>query len=327
MVYFHKLLKFSVIPMMIAWKNPVLLNSDYLTTADVCEKVLPSVFRIISKHPATYDVQGVGSGFFIKKDGTGLTAHHVLYPKSILIAKLDSGEECPIEILNSHPLTDIALVKVKVQNPVPYLNLGNSDLNRRGEQVVQFGNTIFGTSTEISVGYINKLKDDMPKWVEIQTNENLESSRSGIKYIMTSGSVRPGFSGGPLVNMKGEVIGLISRLYIKAQSNLQDSEGASIPINIVKGVIKQMEISGTVKRPYLGISVSINYPGLAIVNVQNGSPAQKYGLKVGDIILSVNGKPINSSEDLFSEIGFKIGVILELKILRNTEEIFIKLYT
>ena len=94
-----------------------------------------------------------------------------------------------------------------------------------------FGNTIFGTTTEIDVGYINKLREDTPSWLEIQQSENLQSFKSGIQYIMTSGSVRPGFSGGPLVNMKGEVVGLIARLYVRGEGHSLEHEGASIPID------------------------------------------------------------------------------------------------
>lgn len=320
--------KLSIIPILAGWRCPVLMQADQMSTADVCEKILPAVFRIISTHPTQNMTIGVGSGFFIKKDGTGLTCAHVISNKyNTYQAKLDSGEECPLEILHSHPTSDIAIVKVKVPKPVPFLYLGDSGLNRRGEQVIHFGNTMFGTITEIDVGYINKLHDDTPKWIEIQMNEQLESSRSGIQYIMTSGSVRPGFSGGPLVNMKGEVVGLIARLYIRGQGPSQENEGASIPINIVKGVIKQMELSGQVRKPYIGLSFTPSDSGLIIVKVQPRSPAEKAGLEVGDLVISANGRHVTKPEDIMTVIGFQMGVVLDLIINRKGKEISIKVYS
>ena len=327
MVLLKYLSRLSYIPLIVAWRFPVLLESNQLSTADICEKILPSIFRIICIHPQTQEIQGVGSGFFIKKDGTGLTASHVLSPNHSFIAKLDTGEECSLKILNTHPLSDIALVKVKTTHPVPFLQLGDSEKNRRGEQVIHFGNSLYGTTTEIDVGYINKLKDDTPKWIDVHTNEKTDSMKSGISYILTSGSVRPGFSGGPLVNMNGEVIGLINRLYIRNQYPVQEHEGASVPINIVKSVIKQMELSGNVKRPYLGLSFTPSNPGLAIVKVQPGSPAERAGVKVGDILLTANSKAINNLEDLYAEIGFQIGIVIEFKVLRRAEQLILTVYT
>ena len=327
MVFLRYFSRLSVVPAILAWRLPVLLEPDQLSTADVCQKVLPAIFRIISDDPYTGVIKGIGSGFFIKKDGTGLTAHHVLEKKGNYRAKLDSGEEFSMKIINYHPLSDIALVQVNVPHAVPFLTLGNSDSNRRGEQILHFGNTLYGTTTEIDVGYINKVKDDTPKWLEIQMSENLQSSKSGIQYILTTGYVRPGFSGGPLVNMKGEVIGLISRLYIRNNSNFIEHEGASVPINIVKDVVKQMELAGHVKKPYIGMSFTPNNTGLVVLKIQPESPAEKAGIQIGDVILTVNGKKIDSPEDFITEIGFHIGVILNCRVLRGNQEINVKVFT
>lgn len=325
MVFSKYISRLSILPVVLGWRCPVLLDSEYKSTADVCEKVLPSVFRIHGNDGNT--TISVGSGFFIRPDGTGLTAAHVVSKNLSYHAKLDSGQEYPMKILNSHPLSDIALIKVQAPTPVPYLTLSDSSKARRGEQIIHYGNTIFGSSTEIDVGYINKLFDDTPKWVEIQMTENIESFKSGIQYIITSGSVRPGFSGGPLVNMKGEVVGLIARLYIRGQGPSMEHEGASIPSNVVKGVIKQLELSGKVQRPYIGLSFVNHNPGLAVVKIQSGSPAEKAGLKIGDVVLTVNGRNVNSNEDILTVIGYNIGIILDMKINRDGSFFNVKVYT
>lgn len=323
---FYKFIsRLSILPAIIGWRAPVLLDPNPLSTADVCEKVLPSVFRILGND--SNSTIALGSGFFIRADGTGLTAAHVVSKGLSYRAKLDSGQEYPMKVLQSHPLSDIALIKVQAPTPVPYLPLADSSKARRGEQIIHYGNTIFGNSTEIDIGYINKLYDDTPKWVEIQMSENIESFKSGIQYIITSGSVRPGFSGGPLVNMKGEVVGLIARLYIRGQGPSMEHEGASIPSNVVKGVVKQMELSGKVQRPYIGLSFVNNDPGLVVVKIQSGSPAEKAGLKVGDVVLTANGRNVNSNEDILTVIGYNIGIILDLKINREGSLMNIKVYT
>ena len=94
------------------------------------------------------------------------------------------------------------------------VEMGDSSLLRRGEQVLHIGNTMFSDSNDIDVGYVKKLEDDTPQWLKLHTSGDLAPPESGLNFIKTTGSVRPGFSGGPLVNMKGEVVGLISRVFV-----------------------------------------------------------------------------------------------------------------
>lgn len=325
MEFLQRFSRYAFIPVLLGWRCPLLLEPSPYSTADICEKVLPSVFRIISLNPHTKELQGLGSGFFIKKDGTGLTAHHVLSSSNSFIAKLNNGEEYPLQVLNSHSLSDIALVKVKVPKSVPFLVLGKSEHLRRGEQVIHFGNTLLSTTTDIDIGYINKLKEDSPAWIDLQRSEGIDTS--GISYIMTSGCVRPGFSGGPLVNMNGEVVGLISRLYIRNQHPVIISEGASIPIDYVKAVVKQMEISGDVKKPYFGFTFTTGNPGLLVLKVQTGSPAEKAGMKIGDLLVRANGRDIAGPEDLYAEAGFQIGVVIQFQAIRDEKNISLTVHT
>ena len=293
-----------------------------LSTADVCDKVLPSVFRIILYHPQSSNtIIGIGSAFFIKRDGTALTAYHVLTQNARAVARLESGEELEIEKIKGHSLTDIALIKVKVKKPVPVIELGDSNNVRRGEQVMHIGNTVFSDSNDIDVGYVNKLQDDTPDCLKQYIQGDPAPPDSGLNFIKTSGSVRPGFSGGPLVNMYGQAVGLISRCYVQMHPTGVQNEGASIPINFVKSIVKQLEISGKVERPYVGLSFTPHDPGLGVVKVQPGSPAEKAGLKVGDIILEANGKLMRTPEDFYKAVGYTIGVVLNVKALRDKQYI------
>jgi len=116
--------------------------------------------------PRSEDITGIGSGFFIRPDGTALTAFHVIVPHSKLIAKLDNGDEFPVTWVNGHRDTDIALIRVTGMKNNPHLELGNSDLVRRGDQVLHVGNTMHSDTTDIEFGYVNKLKDDTPLWLQ-----------------------------------------------------------------------------------------------------------------------------------------------------------------
>lgn len=325
-MYFRKILS-RIAPISIA----VYLNSSQVfldnrnTTADVCEKVLPGVFRILIVDPRTNALVGVGSGFFIKPDGTALTASHVLAPGFKYIAKLDNGEEHEAHVYKEHKLTDIALVKVNTDSKVPVIPLGDSSVLRRGEQVIHIGSSLYSKSNDIDIGYINKVKDDTPSYSVILGDK--PKPESGLDFIMTTGSVRPGFSGGPLVNMDGQVVGLISRIQVMGHQAGTEIEGKSIPINFVKNVIKQLEISGKVERPYIGLSFTPSLPGLAIVRVQPGSPAEKAGLKVGDILVTADNQEMNTPDDFYRVIGYKIGIVLKVTVVRDKETLNLKIST
>jgi len=292
-----------------------------LSTAEVCEGTLPSVFRILVYHPLNGTLVGIGSGFFIRPDGTALTACHVIIPQHKLKVKLDNGKELEAKFLAGHHPTDIGLIKVHTQDLVIPVKVGNSDQLKRGEQVIHIGNTMFSDSNDIDVGYVNKLDDDTPEWLKSQLKGDMAPPESGLSFIKTTGSVRPGFSGGPLVNMKGEVVGLISRVFVQMHQTGPEHEGASIPINFVETIIKQLEERGQVERPYIGCSFMKVEGGLGILKVQPGSPAEASGLKVGDVLLAVNNKKMKHPEDFFKVIGYQKGVEFKLEVLRSQKTI------
>jgi len=295
--------------------NCVRLDDHRLfSTADVCERMLPSVFRIVLLDPVTGSYAGVGSGFCIRPDGTSLTAYHVINNSAQLLAKFDNGERCPVQVLRGDEGTDIALIKV---TPRPPAKLGSSSALRRGEQVVHFGNTMSSDTVDIDVGYINKIRDDVPSWMRQFVQGDVKKSTSGLTFILTQGSARPGFSGGPLVNMNAEVIGLISRMYIHFDGTVLHHEGASIPIDLVMQVVESLERKGKLEKPYVGISFKSTEEGLALLVVQPGSPAARAGLLVGDLIQEMNGTKMTTQEDFYYVLGYRERVDLKMKVQRG----------
>jgi serine protease Do len=284
------------------------------STADSCERALPAVFRVLVSQGGKQ--VGIGSGFFIRPDGTALTAYHVLKPGAELEARLDNGEVMRITSTLGHAKTDIALLKVKVPGPVPFITLGDSDMLRRGEQVIHIGNSIYSETSDIEVGYINKLRDDTPAWLKAYTKGDLAPKDSGLTFIRTTGAPKPGFSGGPLLNLAGEAVGLISRLFVKMDQFGMQQEGACIPSNFIKTIIDQLEGKGSVARPYLGFSFTDTNSGLAVLKVQKGSPAERSGIQVGDILTEANSIKLATPEDLYQVIGYKSGY-LNLKVKRE----------
>mmetsp|Transcript_34716 Transcript_34716/g.61072 ORF Transcript_34716/g.61072 Transcript_34716/m.61072 type:complete len:317 (-) Transcript_34716:20-970(-) len=295
-----------------------------LSTADACERSLPAVFRILVSQGGRQ--VGLGSGFFIKPDGTALTAYHVLKPGAVLEARLDNGRTYQIKPPLGHAKTDIALIKVSVTEPVPYIPLGDSDKLRRGEQVIHIGSSIYSDTSEIEVGYVNKLKDDTPPWLKDFVAGDIAPKDSGLTFIKTTGAPRPGFSGGPLINLEGQAVGLISRVFVQMHQTGLQQEGACIPSNFVKAIIDQLE-GGKVERPYLGFSFTDTSTGLAVLKVQKGSPAEVSGLQVGDIISEANGNKLRVPEDLFQTIGYRNGVELDFTVKREgkTHDIKVKI--
>jgi S1-C subfamily serine protease len=191
--------------------------------------------------------------------------------------------------------------------------------------VIHFGNPGNRKTTEIDVGFIDALDYCIPK--DVRAINYDEGENQGVQYLMSKGMIKPGFSGGPCVNMKGEVVGVMSKLFLQGQIANVDHACISVPSKVVKGVVQQMLASGNVQKPYVGLSFVQNNPGIAVVKVQKGSPAEKAGVCVGDVILTANGKSVDSYEDISGVIGFDLGTVLELKVNRNNTILDLKINT
>ena len=259
--------------------------------------------------------RSLGSGFIISKDGFIVTNNHVVEGATEVKVVLKDGSEYKAKIYGTDPKTDIALLKIDPKGKdLPVVKLGDSDKLKVGEWVLAIGNP-FGLSYTVTAGIVS-------------AKGRVIGEGPYDDFIQTDASINPGNSGGPLVNMDGEVIGINTAIIKNAQGI-----GFAIPINLAKHVIEQLKEHGKVIRGWLGVYIQDVRPGLAkamklpvnhgaiITKVVPKSPADKAGLKTGDVIIRYNGKEIKDSHALSILVSnTKPGTKVKLTIIRNGEE-------
>jgi serine protease Do len=266
---------------------------------------------------------GLGSGIIISKDGYILTNNHVVEDMDELKVKLIDNSEYVAKVVGTDPSTDIALIKIDAKN-LPVAILGDSDNLQIGEWVLAIGNPLDLTST-VTAGIVSALHRN----INILRGRNNVSSIEN--FIQTDAAINPGNSGGALVNMRGEVIGVNSA--IATNTRYYMGYGFAVPINIAKAVVDDIIKYGKVRRGYLGVyiqdvtpvtakGVKLEKPrGVFITSVIKGSAAEKAGIKAGDVILAVNGKPVNHPNELQAKIGvLNPGDKVKLTIWRNGKQ-------
>ncbi len=238
-------------------------------------------------------VRGQGSGFILREDGIILTNTHVVDGADEVTVKLTDKREFKAKVLGTDKPTDVAVLKIEARN-LPTLKIGSSAMTRVGEWVLAIGSP-FGFENSASAGIVSAKSRSLP-------DDNY------VPFIQTDVAVNPGNSGGPLFNMAGEVIGINAQIY----SRTGGYQGVSfaIPIEVAINVESQIVKYGKVQRGRLGISIQsvnqsladsfgLNKPSGALISaVESGSPAAKAGLEVGDVIMSLNGREIQSSAEL-----------------------------
>lgn len=270
------------------------------------------------------EVKGLGSGFIISQDGYIITNDHVAGNASAITVTLTSGERLKAEIVGSDPVTDICLLKVNAKD-LPTIQLGNSDEIIIGEWAIALGNP-FG---------LFEINDKPTVTVGVISSTGMNLGRVGNRVyrdmIETDAAINSGNSGGPLVNSLGEVVGVNTLIYTGGQSSTYVGYGFAIPINNVKKIVGELRRNGKVERSvYLGFDAQIvdtriaRYFGLAqaegviVSEIYKNGPAEKSGLKVGDIILEINGQKIKSEDDFFVVASdARPGDAWNLKILRE----------
>tara|TARA_Y100001970_G_C14213697_1_gene848423 strand:- start:67 stop:1143 length:1077 start_codon:yes stop_codon:yes gene_type:complete len=283
-----------------------------------------------------YPMKSSGSGVVISPDGFVMTNHHVIEHADKVTVTLAGGDEYEAEIIGTDETSDLALLKLNGNN-FPYANLGSSDDLIIGEWVIALGNPfqLFSISNKpsASVGIISATHMDFGKQ---------KSGKVFQDMIQTDAAINPGNSGGPLVNTLGEVIG-INTFIFTGSDFAQGSVGIgfAIPINSAKRIAKELRETGHVDRGYsTGLVVQpvnrsfsryLNIPftkGVIIVEVSTGSVADRAGLKVGDVILTVNEQTVNRPSQIrkiISEYDLRPGDKLWLKIYREGKYKIIKM--
>lgn len=282
---------------------------------------LPPIFREFFEHSIPGlpqggqppEAQSLGSGFIISADGYVLTNNHVIADADEIIVRLPDRNELKAKLVGADPRTDVALLKIEGSG-LPTVKLGESGSLKAGEWVLAIGSP-FGFDHTVTAGIVSATGRNLP-------------SESYVPFIQTDVAINPGNSGGPLFNLQGEVVGINSQIFTRSGGFMGLS--FAIPIDIAMDVADQLRTEGRVSRGWLGVviqevnrdlaeSFGLERPaGALVAQVMDGGPAAKGGLRVGDVILSVNDSAIDMSSDLPHLIGAikpntdaKLGIVRE----------------
>ncbi|OGT34694.1 MAG: serine endoprotease DegQ [Gammaproteobacteria bacterium RBG_16_51_14] len=322
---------------------PVMLEGQEMPSlAPMLEKVTPAVVNIategrielrqnplfddpffrrffnVPNQPIERKTQSLGSGVIVDaKRGLVLTNNHVIANAVQITVTLRDGRHPAAELVGTDPETDIALIKIPVDG-LTKLETADSDQLRVGDFVVAIGNP-FGLGQTVTSGIISAL------------------SRSGLgiegyeDFIQTDASINPGNSGGALVNLRGELVGINTAIFSQSGGNI--GIGFAIPINLALQVMEQLLDSGEVKRGFLGVVAQDLNPDLAeafglagqqgaiVAEVMADSPASEAGLMPGDIVVSINGRPVSNANEVRNRIGLlPVGEKMQFDILRNGKQ-------
>ncbi|NLX18403.1 MAG: DegQ family serine endoprotease [Desulfobulbus sp.] len=264
----------------------------------------------------TFKQQAAGSGFIITSDGYILTNNHVIEETNKITVRLADKREFAAKVIGADPQSDVAVLKIDAAN-LPVIPLGNSDNLEVGEWVIAIGSP-FELNQTVTVGVVSaKGRNRMG----ITDYEN---------FIQTDAAINPGNSGGPLLNIRGEVVGMNTAIFSRSGGYM--GIGFAIPINMAKSVEQQLRKSGKVTRGWLGIviqdvteelgkSFGGKAGGALISEVGEGTPAQKNGLKQGDIVIAINDETVTDVPDLRNKIAMTPpNTKLKLRVLRDGQE-------
>ena len=272
------------------------------------------------RQPQERPVIAQGTGFFISADGYILTNNHIVEKAEKVAVNTAQGKEYEAKVIGTDSKTDIALIKIDAKD-MPFATLGDSAQMKVGEWVLAIGNP-YGLEHTVTAGIISA------KGRQFDTGSYQD-------FIQTDAAINRGNSGGPLINMKGEVVGITSNIFTPTGGNI--GIGFAIPSNMAKKVVVQLKEKGRVVRGYLGI-----YPqdvtdgmrkqfglkdkkGAIISSVEPDSPAGRANIKQYDVVTEINGQPVENVNDLrFKIADLAPGTKVDLKVIRDGKEIPVK---
>jgi serine protease Do len=297
--------------------NPAVVNIDASLSAESRPRrrlLLPNAPDLFERSPREQPDtprRGAGTGFVIDRAGFILTNHHVVEGADRVVVRLTDGRQLRAERVGSDPDTDIALIKVNAPQPLPVAPLGDSDTLRVGEWVLAIGNPLAYEHT-VTVGVVSFIGRKL-------------FDRSLDRYIQTDAAINFGNSGGPLINAGGEVIGINSAISSRA-ANI----GFAVPINQAKDILPQLRDTGRVSRGYIGVTLRDVDPdlqrslalasshGALVQDITPGSPGERAGLRTYDVIVAVDGQPVDGNETLIQMISSREpGSVAIVQLLRD----------
>jgi serine protease Do len=271
-----------------------------------------------SPQPRKFQRSAQGSGFIASSDGYILTNNHLVGEAEKVMVKQGNNQEVEAKVIGTDPASDVAVIKIDANN-LPTLEMADSDKLEVGEWVLAIGNP-FGLSHTVTAGIVSA------------------KGRSGFQlaeyedYIQTDAAINPGNSGGPLLNLDGKVVGINTAIvtgHLAYRGNI--GIGFAIPINMAKSIYNQLVETGKVVRGFLGVGIqdltAENAPffglkqdtkGVLVPEVTKGSAAEKAGLKPGDVIIELNGKPVETAKELQGRVAaLKPDTDVDLVVLRD----------
>lgn len=273
----------------------------------------------------TQRVEGAGSGVIISEDGYILTNNHVVEDakEDGIKVIMHDRKEYKAKLIGRDPLTDIAVLKIEASN-LPAAHFGNSDEVQVGEWVIAVGNPL-GLRSTVTTGIVSAIG---------RGQLNLNKDRYAVEdFIQTDAAINPGNSGGGLFDLEGSLVGINTA--IASQTGYYSGYGFAIPVNLAKSVALDLIEDGKVDRGYIGVSIRTvdevtaksykldNVAGVLVEDVLKGSPAEKAGVEREDVILDIDGTPVNTSNELQSRVTVhRVGDVLKLKIWRDGKTIY-----
>ena len=307
-------------------ENAVLLDAYSQAVVGAVEKVTPSVVNIemhqsvpSRRSAEPVERRGGGSGFIFTPDGLILTNSHVVHGASRIEVTLADAHRYPAHTLGDDPATDLAVIRVDAPN-LPVVTLGDSQQLRVGQVVIAIGNP-YGFQSTVTAGVVSALGRSLRSY----------SGRLIDDVVQTDASLNPGNSGGPLVASDGRVVGVNTATILPAQGLC-----FAIGINTAKFVASRLLRDGRIRRSYIGV-VAQTVPvhrrimrfyelpkesGVVVLSVEPGSPAEKAGLREGDVIVALEGQPVAGVDDLHRLLtDARVGVRSTVTVVRGTEKL------
>jgi serine protease Do len=250
--------------------------------------------------------QGFGSGVLVDPKGVVLTNHHVVEGAEEAIVTLMDGRKFTTRDIKSDPKSDLAILRLKAEGNLPFLEMGDSDEMEIGDHVLAVG-APFGLVGSVTHGIISG------KGRSLKLNQYED-------FLQTDAAVNPGNSGGPLINLEGKLVGITTA--IKSRTGSFQGVGLAISSNLARDIMKKLQRDGVVRRGWLGVQIADRgEAGVPVTRVLDESPASKGGLKQGDVITEVGGQKVRDSRDLQRVIAdLPLGKPVRVAILRDGRE-------